>query len=174
MSDSVVTCPVCHVNAIPTPETDVCCDACLRAGRVVSGGVHRIDQHWSEDAPSPALPADGDGANPGLTCTVLLTKANEVRDWMVAAIDNVALMERKNRDYGSSFRAATKAETLYGLLVRIGDKVNRARKLAKAGLICEISEDDARPACTDETLIDTLRDLANYALIAQVEAGRSE
>jgi len=30
------------------------------------------------------------------------------------------------------------------------------------------------PACTDETLIDTLRDLANYALIAQVEAGRSE
>jgi len=103
-------------------------------------------------------------------CATLLD--SNASAWLEAAIDNVELMERKNRDYGSSFNAGSHAETLYGLAMRMGDKLNRIRRLTKHALLAEVSGEDAGPACSDERLVDALRDLANYALLAQVEAQR--
>jgi len=101
-----------------------------------------------------------------------LLQSEPTRSWMHAALLNCELLGLKNRDYGSSFRAGTRAETVYGLLVRIGDKVARARKLAKAAMLAEMTGSEApAPAVADEPLQATLQDLACYALILQVEAG---
>ena len=72
-----------------------------------------------------------------------LLQSEPTRSWMHAALLTCELLGLKNRDYGSSFCAGTRAETVYGLLVRISDKVARARKLAKAAML-----EDMLPAGT--------------------------
>lgn len=70
-----------------------------------------------------------------------------------------AIYERKNHDYGDSF---SKSYREYGMTmpcIRLEDKLNRLKALAKSG--------DARVA--DESVRDTLLDLANYAIMTVLE-----
>lgn len=62
------------------------------------------------------------------------------------------LFKRKNADYGNSF--ATYGSI--GVLVRIGDKINRLSNISKKQITL----------VNDETLRDTLIDLQNYATMA--------
>lgn len=73
---------------------------------------------------------------------------------------------RKNADYGgnadpfANFREAEKlgVSAFLGCLVRMGDKWSRIQTLVAKG--------EANRAVMDESLADTLRDLATYSLIA--------
>lgn len=62
------------------------------------------------------------------------------------------LFARKNHDYGSSFAKHGPV----GVLVRIGDKIERLMRISKSGVIL----------VDDEKLRDTLIDLSNYAAMA--------
>ena len=65
----------------------------------------------------------------------------------------------KNKDYGSSVNDTYKKYGMVSYLVRMEDKLNRARTLIQTK---EIN-------VTDEKLRDTLVDLANYAILAVME-----
>ena len=69
------------------------------------------------------------------------------------------LYYRKNRDYGSSVTDTFNKYGLVSFLVRLEDKLNRARTLNEKG----------SAKVTDEKLEDTLMDLANYAMLAVIE-----
>lgn len=69
------------------------------------------------------------------------------------------LYERKNADYGDSF---SQLRTRYPNFVcmRIFDKLNRLETIMQPGYECKVS---------DETVEDTLMDIANYAVMEIVE-----
>lgn len=71
-----------------------------------------------------------------------------------------ALYQDKNEDYEDSFSKGIDDMGYMSALVRIDDKIRRFRKLIS-------SEDKAQVA--DESLLDTLKDLANYSLMLVVE-----
>lgn len=64
----------------------------------------------------------------------------------------------KNHDYGNSVHDTYEKYGLTSFLVRIEDKLNRARTLSK---------NDAK--VNDEKIEDTLMDMANYAILAVME-----
>lgn len=74
-------------------------------------------------------------------------------------LDNIHnLYVTKNHDYGDSVHETYLRYGLTSYLVRMEDKLNRARMLDKA---------DSK--VKDEKLEDTLLDLANYAILAVLE-----
>lgn len=62
------------------------------------------------------------------------------------------LFEKKNRDYGDAFASYG----VVGVLVRIGDKIQRTASISKNGVTM----------VNNENIRDTLVDLANYASMA--------
>ena len=68
------------------------------------------------------------------------------------------LYVKKNHDYGDSVHDTYVKYGLTSFLVRMEDKLNRARTL---------SQNEA--LVNDEKLTDTLLDLANYAILAVIE-----
>ena len=64
----------------------------------------------------------------------------------------------KNHDYGNSFEGSLNEYGIVASLVRIGDKYNRLRTLTRM---------DTRGR-VDESVIDTLLDMANYAVMTAV------
>ena len=62
--------------------------------------------------------------------------------------------ERKNHDYGNSFDDSLDRHGLVASVVRIGDKMNRFETLSKK-----------KAMVADESLRDTLLDMANYAIM---------
>ena len=68
------------------------------------------------------------------------------------------LYQRKNADYGDSFGKSWDEEGYHAFTVRGGDKMNRIKQLFK---------NEAQ--VSDESIIDTLRDLANYCIMAVME-----
>lgn len=69
------------------------------------------------------------------------------------------LYVKKNTDYGNTFGNGFDEYGLLMPVIRIEDKFNRFKKLALSG----------EQNVADETIVDTLRDLANYALMTIVE-----
>ena len=69
------------------------------------------------------------------------------------------LYKKKNADYGDSF-AKVREELPNAILVRLNDKLNRLKSLM---------EDPEKQKVNDESIDDTLMDLANYALLELVE-----
>ena len=65
----------------------------------------------------------------------------------------------KNKDYGDSFADSFKEFGITSAVVRMNDKMNRIKSLSK-GEDREVK---------DESLIDSLMDLANYALMTVIE-----
>lgn len=63
--------------------------------------------------------------------------------------------ERKNRDYGDTFHESFVEEGMAMVRIRIGDKFGRLKTLSRG----------ADVQVKDESLEDTLMDLANYALM---------
>lgn len=65
----------------------------------------------------------------------------------------------KNNAYGDSFHDIFVEEGMASLRVRLGDKLNRFKTLSKKDL----------QVLDNESIRDTLLDLANYALMAVIE-----
>lgn len=65
----------------------------------------------------------------------------------------------KNHDYGNSVHDTYEKYGLVSFLVRIEDKLNRARSL----------DQKKEQLVEDEKIEDTLLDLANYAILAVIE-----
>lgn len=69
------------------------------------------------------------------------------------------IFERKNKDYGNSFEESLEKYGLIAAVVRMEDKMLRLNTLSK---------NDFKQLVKDESLIDTLKDLSNYALMTAV------
>ncbi len=75
--------------------------------------------------------------------------------------DLTDLYERKNHDYGDSFGRGFKEYGMTMPCIRLEDKLNRLKSLLKS---------DAQ---VDESIDDTLMDLANYAIMTLIERKES-
>lgn len=79
---------------------------------------------------------------------------------MKAAHDELlSIFEKKNADYGNSFEESLEKHGIIAAIVRMEDKMGRLNNLIKKGTEQKVS---------DESLIDTLKDLSNYALMTAV------
>lgn len=70
-----------------------------------------------------------------------------------------SLYERKNADYGDSF-ARLRKKYPEAICIKLTDKLDRLENLIQTG---------NAPKVTDESIEDTLMDLANYALMELTE-----
>lgn len=74
-------------------------------------------------------------------------------------LDNLhTLYVTKNHDYGDSVHDTYEKYGITSFLVRLEDKLNRARTISKKEQLVK-----------DEKLVDTLLDMANYAILAVLE-----
>lgn len=71
-----------------------------------------------------------------------------------------AIYAKKNHDYGDSFHTTFLEEGMTMPRLRLSDKLNRFKQLSKA---------DGQAQVKDESIRDTLMDLANYALMTVLE-----
>ena len=69
------------------------------------------------------------------------------------------LYRRKNADYGDSFHQTYMEEGYAMCRIRLSDKLNRFKRLSQSGIL----------RVKDESMRDTLLDLANYALMTVLE-----
>lgn len=69
------------------------------------------------------------------------------------------LYEQKNHDYGDSFHQTFIEEGMAMARIRLGDKFNRFKTLSRGG----------EQKVNDESIRDTLIDLANYAIMTVLE-----
>ena len=69
------------------------------------------------------------------------------------------LYERKNHDYGDSFHQTFVEEGMAMAHIRLGDKFSRFKTLSRGG----------EQKVNDESIRDTLIDLANYAIMTVLE-----
>lgn len=75
-----------------------------------------------------------------------------------------SLYERKNHDYGDSFHQTFVEEGLAMTRIRLGDKFSRFKTLSRLS-----ANDAGQQRVTDESIRDTLMDLANYAIMTILE-----
>lgn len=73
------------------------------------------------------------------------------------------LYARKNADYGDSFGKSFDEYGLTMACIRLEDKLNRIKSLTKQA--AQVS---------DESIVDTLMDLANYSIMTLVELAQAE
>jgi len=74
------------------------------------------------------------------------------------------LYEKKNHDYGDSFHQTFVEEGLAMTRIRLGDKFSRFKTLSWL-----TNSDSDQQQVTDESIRDTLIDLANYAIMTILE-----
>lgn len=74
------------------------------------------------------------------------------------------LYEKKNHDYGDSFHLSYMEEGMAMPRIRMSDKLNRFKTLSRA----------ENQEVKDESIRDTLIDLANYAIMTVVEIDRRD
>ena len=67
--------------------------------------------------------------------------------------------ERKNKDYGNSFSDTFRKWGIVSAAIRMSDKMRRVESLVLNG----------KAEVSDESLRDTLMDLANYAIMTVIE-----
>jgi hypothetical protein len=75
-----------------------------------------------------------------------------------------AIYEAKNKDYGDSFGKSYREYGLTMACIRLEDKLNRLKTLNK----------NKTQQVKDESMEDTLLDLANYAIMTVIEMRNSE
>lgn len=93
---------------------------------------------------------------PNMSEKELLVKVNAFEDITISLRN---LYARKNRDYNDSFGKSFEKWGLPMACIRLGDKLNRLESFAM-GKDIQIQ---------DESVKDTLMDLANYAIMTLVE-----
>ena len=74
------------------------------------------------------------------------------------------LYAKKNHDYGDSFAQSFREEGMAMVRIRLGDKFNRLKALTRGG----------EQKVADESIRDTLIDLANYAIMTVLEMDVAE
>ena len=74
-----------------------------------------------------------------------------------------AIYIAKNSDYGDAFGETYKKLGIISAVTRITDKVNRLQSLA--------TKSESERLVKDETILDTLKDAANYILMTLIEMG---
>lgn len=74
------------------------------------------------------------------------------------------LYEVKNKNYGNSFTEQYKEYGLTSVCIRLEDKIRRLKSLNKQGT----------SGTNEESIRDTLIDLANYSVLAIIELDRKE
>lgn len=74
--------------------------------------------------------------------------------------------QKKNHDYGDSFHILFMEEGYAALRIRLSDKLNRFKTLTKKA---EKNSDISVTLVTDESITDTVLDLANYAIMTFME-----
>lgn len=74
------------------------------------------------------------------------------------------LYAKKNHDYGDSFHKSFLEEGMAMVRIRLGDKFNRFKTLSR----------NTDQKVMDESIRDTLIDLANYAMMAVLEIDAME
>ena len=79
------------------------------------------------------------------------------------------LYERKNHDYGDSFHMTFIEEGMAMPRIRLGDKLGRFKTLTR---IAEKNLGTHEQLVPDESVRDTLLDLANYAIMTVMELDR--
>ena len=79
-------------------------------------------------------------------------------------VDLNRLYEKKNRDYGDSFHKTYLEEGMAMARIRLTDKLERFKKLTREG----------GQEVKDESIRDTLIDMANYAIMTAMEMDRDE
>lgn len=79
------------------------------------------------------------------------------------------LYEDKNHDYGDSFHKSFEEWGMVMPCIRLDDKLNRLKTFAKAeaSIPSEIDK-EAQMKVLDESIDDTLMDLANYAIMTLI------
>lgn len=95
----------------------------------------------------------------GVTAIVTAPDKDRVERFRRIIESMADLYEKKNKDYGDSFGRSIKRHGAVAGLVRMSDKFNRLENLMLNGE-CEIK---------DESIKDTLMDLANYAIMLYME-----
>lgn len=84
------------------------------------------------------------------------------RDALIRAYfdEDMALLQAKGHDYSGEQDALGNLRRfgLYGIIVRLSDKFSRLEQFAKGGEL----------KVKDESIRDTLRDIRNYAFLAQI------
>lgn len=76
------------------------------------------------------------------------------KEFIKIALENALLMDKKQQDYGS--RNISDFHTI-GVVVRMNDKMQRIKNIMGKG---------KRKKAQNESIIDSFRDLSNYAIIA--------
>lgn len=89
----------------------------------------------------------------------MITKDKVARHRQICAALN-DLYAKKNHDYGDSFHQTFVEEGMAMPRIRLGDKFNRFKTLSRKLDTQQVS---------DESLKDTLLDLANYAIMTVLE-----
>lgn len=87
------------------------------------------------------------------------SKVNAFEDVTIALRN---LYDAKNRDYGDSFGKSFQEWGMPMACIRLTDKLNRLCALTKSG----------EQRVQDESIEDTLRDLANYSIMTLIELER--
>ncbi len=85
---------------------------------------------------------------------------NKVDRHMDICKDLNKIYEQKNHDYGDSFHDTFVEEGMAMARIRLSDKLNRFKKLSRAG---------SEQKVNDESIRDTLLDLANYSIMTVME-----
>lgn len=86
----------------------------------------------------------------------------DLHEWVCQEIHELYI--RKNHDYGDSFGKTFEDGGFAMSRIRLSDKLNRFKTL---------SRESNRQAVTDESIRDTLIDLANYAIMTIIEMDMS-
>lgn len=126
----------------------------------LDGSVRTLYYGYVEKVSSPPKTiVKVDASNWGQSRTAAIEAAKDYMDNVHAHLEvcgelNVTY-ERKNADYGDSFAQSLDKHGLIASIVRMDDKLNRVTSLNNSGDI----------QVTDESLRDTVMDLANYAIM---------
>lgn len=106
-----------------------------------------------------ARTAAGENTPPGIPEQAALQPVGKVEQHMALCRELNALYERKNNDYGDSFAQTFAEEGMAMPRIRLSDKLNRFKRLSRTG----------GQMVNDETIRDTLADLANYTIMTIME-----
>ena len=88
--------------------------------------------------------------------------SNKVRHHASICEELNEIYARKNHDYGDSFGKGYAEYGIVMAVIRLEDKLNRLKSLIKAESLVK-----------DESIEDTLMDLANYAIMTVMERERT-
>lgn len=88
-------------------------------------------------------------------CVALNIETAAGRIFLRNALENVCLMDGKQQDYGSKNISSF---GMFGVVVRMNDKFERIKSLFN----------QKRKRAVNESIIDSFRDISNYAIIAKM------